>query len=151
MRRAFSTTLLVCGLAAAAASPLLAGEKNMMHCFAFTVIDTATQAEWDAFFKASDEMPKRMKGIVKRVWYGKLRVPLPIYRVNADARKKLQSGEKAVTTEIGYTPRQFGMCMELVGLTSLEKYDKHPYHKEWVDVYSKVRVAGTTTYDILGQ
>ena len=43
------------------------------------------------------------------------------------------------------------MCIELKGLTNLKAYEAHPYHKTWVDVYSKVRVAGTTTYDILGQ
>jgi hypothetical protein len=43
------------------------------------------------------------------------------------------------------------MCIELNGLSNLKAYDAHAYHKTWVDAYSKVRVEGTTTYDILGQ
>lgn len=147
MRRAFTTiaaTMLLAG-------SLAAGEKNMMHCFAFTAIEGATQADWDAWFKANDDLPKKMKGVVKRVWYGKLRAPLNIFQIPGDASKKLRAGEKSVTTDVTYRPRQWGMCMELVGLTSLEAYAKHPYHKEWEGVYGKVRVAGTTTYDILGQ
>ena len=31
----------------------------------------------------------------------------------------------------------------------LKEYEAAPSHKEWVSVYEKVRVAGTTTYDIL--
>jgi len=123
----------------------------MMHCFAFTQIDTATDQEWKAFFAASDDLPSKMKGVVKRVWYGKLRAALNIFTVSAEASKKLRAGEKSVTTEAGFRPRQWGMCMELEGLNSLDAYAKHPYHKEWEAVYSKVRVAGTTTYDILGQ
>jgi hypothetical protein len=96
-------------------------------------------------------MPKQMKGIVKQVWYGKLRSTLAQYAVPADARKKLQAGEKEVDAKIQYRPRQWGMCIELVGLENLKTYDAHPYHKTWVEAYSKVRVEGTTTYDILGQ
>ena len=128
-----------------------AGEKNAMHCFAFTVEEKATQADWDAFYKASDAMPKQMKGLVNRVWYGKLQNTLAQYAVPADARKRLQGGEKEVDARIQYRPRQWGMCIELKGLANLKAYEAHPYHKSWVDVYSKVRVAGTTTFDILGQ
>jgi hypothetical protein len=133
------------------AASALAGEKNMMHCFAFTVEQKATPADWEAFYKASDAMPKEMKGIVNRVWYGKLNAPLAQYAVPADARKRLQAGETEVEAKIQYRPRQWGMCMELNGVDKLKAYADHPYHKTWVDVYSKVRVAGTTTYDIIGQ
>ena len=130
---------------------LHAADKNMMHCFAFTPIEKATPAEWDAWYKANDALPKKMKGIVKKVWYGKLTATLAQYAVPADARKKLQAGEKSVTAPVEYRPRQWGMCMEMNGLDKLKAYTEHPYHKEWVAVYEKVRVAGTTTYDILGQ
>jgi hypothetical protein len=36
-------------LLAAAAVMLQAGEKNMMHCFAFTVQESATDSDWQAF------------------------------------------------------------------------------------------------------
>ena len=42
-----------------------------MHCFAFTAVEAATQADWDAFYKATDEIPKKIKGVsradIKRV------------------------------------------------------------------------------------
>ena len=51
-------------IAAAAAvlmsGALTAGEKSLMHCFAYTAIEGASQADWDAFYKASDELPKKM-------------------------------------------------------------------------------------------
>jgi len=49
------------------ASTALAGEKKLMHCFAFTAVEGATQADWDAFYKATDEIPKKIKG-VSHVW-----------------------------------------------------------------------------------
>ncbi|MFN7922410.1 MAG: hypothetical protein U0Q16_20065 [Bryobacteraceae bacterium] len=148
MRRAIQMISLSIGLAGLVS----AGEKNMMHCFAYTAVEAATPADWDAFYKASDELPKKMRGVVVRVWYGKLRAPLGIFRLpDAAASKKLRAGEKSVTTEVQFTPRQYGMCMELKGHDSLKAYTEHPFHKEWEAAYSKVRVAGTTTYDILGQ
>ena len=43
------------------------------------------------------------------------------------------------------------MCMEMTGPDVLKAYDTDPYHKVWADAYAKVRVEGTTTYNILGQ
>src|SRR5580658_1225548 len=58
------------------ASPLTeAGDKSVMHCFAWTPVKEATPADWDAFYKASDALPAKIKGI-RRVWYGKLAAPL---------------------------------------------------------------------------
>jgi hypothetical protein len=106
----------------------LAGEKKLMHCFAFTVIDTATPADWDAFYKATDELPKKIKGI-SHVWYGKLAHPL----THNNAK------------------RTFGVCMEMDNAEVREKYGNDPAHAAWTAVYDKVHVEGTTTYDILGQ
>ena len=44
------------------ASTALAGEKKLMHCFAFTAQENATPADWDAFYKATNELPKKIKG-----------------------------------------------------------------------------------------
>ena len=52
-----------------------AGDKTLMHCFAWTPIKEATPTDWEAFYKASDALPKKIKGI-RRVWYGKLVSPL---------------------------------------------------------------------------
>lgn len=132
------------------ASSAAAGEKKLMHCFAFTVIETATDAEWQAFYKATDALPSKIPGVSK-VWYGKLRAPLNQFTVDAEARKKLAAGEKDVAAKASRLQRQFGACMEMEDAAALKVYDAHPYHKEWIAAYEKVRVAGTTTVDILGQ
>src|ERR1700758_1875441 len=54
--------------------PAGAGEKTLMDCFAWTPVKEATPADWQAFYKASDALPRRIKGIVG-VWYGKLAAP----------------------------------------------------------------------------
>jgi hypothetical protein len=53
--------VLLCGLLFAGAS--MAGEKKLMHCFAFTPLKSATSADWDAFYKATDDLPKKIKGV----------------------------------------------------------------------------------------
>jgi len=99
-----------------------------MHCFAFTAVESASQADWDAFYKATDDLPKKIKGI-SHVWYGKLAHPL----------------------HVGEATRQYGVCMEMENAQVRQAYGNDPYHKVWTDAYSKVRVEGTTTFDILGQ
>ncbi len=111
-----------------------AGEKKLMHCFAFTQLDDAKDADWDAFFKATDEMVEKVDGLNK-VWYGKLRSPLAQYG---------KSQEEP-------TVRQWGVCMEMDDEATLEKYAENEAHTAWVEAYAKVRKPGTTTYDILGQ
>ena len=127
-RWALMTAALIIMTAAASA-----GEKKLMHCFAFTELEGASEDEWNAFFKATDELPDKVEGLNK-VWYGKLRRPLSQYN---------REGKQTV--------RQWGVCMELDSAQALTKYDEHPAHSDWIKVYEKVRVAGTTTYDILGQ
>jgi len=129
-----------------------AGEKHLMHCFAFTPIATATQAEWDAFYKATDMLPKKINAI-KMVWAGKLARPLMQYNTsNAEARKKAMGGEKGVMGELTAVRREYGVCMAMDGGPEvLKTYTANPITKEWLAAYEKVRVAGTTTYDIIGQ
>jgi hypothetical protein len=145
-----TTILMLLVLALLCGGTLVAGEKKLMHCFAFTTVDTASQADWDAFFKATDALPGKVPGISK-VWYGKLRAPLGIFMPDAKSRKELAGGAKTAAGEVTRAVRQFGVCMEMADEAALKAYAAHPYHKEWNDAYSKVRVAGTTTYDILGQ
>jgi hypothetical protein len=129
-----------------------AGEKGLMHCFAFSPIKEATQADWDAFYKATDAMPKNMP-FVKHVFFGKLARPLNQYSSpDADAAKKARGGEKGVTAELRGFVREYGACMHFDGGPEvLKQYTAHPYHKVWSAAYEKVRVAGTTTFDIIGQ
>jgi len=108
-----------------------AGEATLMHCFYFTPIAEASQADWDAYYEATDELPSKIKGL-RRVWAGKLR-------------------ERAAVSQQVKLGRTFGACMELTDEAALEAYTKHPAHAAWVKAYEKVRVPGTTTFDILGQ
>lgn len=107
-----------------------AGEKGLMHCFAFTPLPNATEADWAAFYKATDELPGKIEGLQK-VWAGKLRRP---QKFNPNTG-----------------PREYGVCMLMDGPDALEAYAASPAHSAWVEVYSKVREPGTTTFDIIGQ
>jgi hypothetical protein len=111
-----------------AAGSLTAAEPTVMHCFAFTPIKEATQPDWDAFYKATDALPKTVKGI-KRVWAGKLARPL----------------------KQGDAVRENGVCMEFDDQAAYKAYGAkdNQGHNDWVKAYEKVRVAGTTTYQIL--
>lgn len=137
MQRMRRSTLLCCALAVLLAllpADAAAGEKKLMHCFAFTEIEAATDADWAAFMKATNELPDKIEGL-ERVWVGKLRRPL---------RQFGRSQDEPML-------RQSGVCMEMADEAALEVYAEHPAHTEWVKVYAKVRVAGTTTFDILGR
>jgi hypothetical protein len=144
-------TLLTVAVALCAGSAM-AGEKAVMHCFAFTPVREATQADWDAFHKATDALPGKIKGI-KRVWYGKLMRPLTVPALSIDdasARKALMDTGKG-TAPVTINRREHGVCMEFANEAAFKAYGADPAHKEWESVYSKVRVAGTTTYQIVGQ
>lgn len=149
-------TVMRCGLCLVATlltdPPAHAGEKTLMHCFAWTPVKEATPADWEAFFQASEALPAKIKGI-RRIWYGKLLAPLSqaaIVKMDNQTFKKYFAGDQ-VAGEILRTPREFGMCMEMTGEEALKAYDSDPYHKIWTEAYSKIRVDGTTTFDFVGQ
>jgi hypothetical protein len=104
-----------------------ATQKTLLHVFAYTPIEGATQQDFDNFRKASGDMVGKVPGL-KRVWVGKLRRPLDV----ADSK------------------RVYGAAMEFDNADALDAYAKNPVHTEWQKVYEKVRVEGTTTFDILG-
>ena len=108
-----------------------ASEKALMHCFFFTPIAEASDADWDVFYRATAELPGKIEGL-NRVWAGKLR-------------------KRAAVSQQVKLGREYGACMELADEAALERYAVHPAHDDWVKIYEKVRVAGTTTFDILGQ
>lgn len=112
-------------------SAATAGEKALLHCFFFTPIAEATQADWDAFYKATDELPAKIDGL-NRVWIGKLT-------------------ERAAVSQQVKLGRQYGGCMEFGDEAALARYAAHPAHDAWVKIYEKVRVPGTTTFDIVGR
>ena len=141
---------LGCAAVFLCAAGLSAGEKKLMHCFAFTAVAGASDAEWQAFFRATDELPGKIPGVT-HVWYGKLRAPMSVYGVDASTRKELAGGAKSAKGDVSRAVRQWGVCMEMKDAATLKTYEASPAHKAWVDVYSKVRVEGTTTFDLLGQ
>lgn len=108
-----------------------AGEKALLHCFFFTPIAEASLAEWDAFYQATDELPAKIDGL-HRVWIGKLT-------------------ERAAVAQQVKLGRQYGGCMEFTDEAALANYTTHPAHDAWIKFYEKVRVSGTTTFDILGR
>jgi hypothetical protein len=142
--RYFCCTLILSAIAAHAA------DNKVMHCFAWTPVKEATPADWSAFYKASDALPQKIKGLTK-VWYGKLAAPLSqvsIVKADPETRKKLGAGETAAV-EVARVPRDYGMCMEFASPEAFKAYDKDPYHTVWTEAYAKVRVEGTTTFNIL--
>jgi hypothetical protein len=138
------------GLLLISSGALNAADKKLMHCFYFTSMESATQADWDAFNKATDALPGKIPGLT-RIWYGKLRSPFPILSADQATAKKLRGGEKTATGEVTMALRQYGVCMEMDNAEVLKTYAAHPAHKEWDAVYQKVRQYGTTTFEILGQ
>ncbi len=117
-----------------------AGEKKLMHCFAFTTIEDAADADWKAFVQATSDLPEKVEGL-NTVWVGKLKRPLRTYTRSGTDEKP----------EYTANLREWGVCMEMDDATILEQYADHPAHRDWEEAYFKVRVRGTTTYDILGQ
>lgn len=129
---------------------LSAGEKKLMHCFYFTPVEGASQADWDAFAKATDALPGKVPGLT-RVWRGKLARNLTLFNADPESAKKLRGGEKSVAGQVSAVVRQYGVCMEMDDAAALKTYASHPAHADWVAAYSKVRQEPTTTLDIIGQ
>ena len=142
--------LILVAAVLALATGLSAGEKKLVHCFYFTVVDSATQADWDAFGKATDALPGKISGL-QSVWQGKLARPLALFNVDPETRKKLTAGEAKVAGTVTRAVRQHGVCMVFADEAAFKAYAPHPAHKEWDAVYAKVRVPGTTTIDFIGQ
>jgi hypothetical protein len=103
-------------------------QKGLMHVFAYTSVPAATPQDFDNFKKASAELAGKIPGL-RRIWVGKLRRPLTI----------------------GEAKREYGVAMEFDDEKALDDYAKNPDHDAWVKAYEKVRVEGTTTYDILAE
>ncbi len=101
-----------------------AGEKKFMHCSFFTPMAQAFEADWDEFYKATDELPGKIPGLSK-VWAGKLRKP--------------------------YIEREYGVCMEMDSAEAFRDYAEHPAHLEWVNIYSRVLKPVATQFDIIGR
>jgi hypothetical protein len=102
-------------------------EKTLMHVFLYSPLPGATQADFDNFKKATSDLVGAVPGI-RRVWVGKLREPTPAEND---------------------TVRTYGVAMEFDDMQALGAYAAHPAHRQWEQVYERVRVRGTTTFDLL--
>jgi hypothetical protein len=135
-----------------AGSALSAGEQKLMHCFAFTAVDSAAPADWEAFYKATDELPGKISGLT-HVWYGKLRNPMAIFGTDQETGKKLAgaAADEKVTGPVTRRVRQYGACMEFNDEGALKAYADNPVHRAWEKLYQKVHQASSNTFDILGR
>lgn len=141
---AISAAILVLFTAASSAA-----EKKLMHCFYFTPIESASQADWDAFHKATEALPGKIPGLT-RIWHGKLMRPATQFNTDAETRKKLQAGEQKAAGPVTARVRTHGVCMEMDNEAALKTYAGHPAHGEWDSLYQKVRQPGTMTFDLVG-
>ncbi len=101
-----------------------AGEKTLIHAIAFKQVDGVTPEQIQEVWAATRRMAAEVPGI-KRVWMGKVTNRGP-----------------ALT---------HGIVMEFENQEALKKYEPHPAHKKWEEVYFKVRTPGTNTIDIVGE
>jgi hypothetical protein len=138
-------------LLAAIPGTLAAADKGkLMHCFYFTPLANAAEADWNAFYAATDELPSKMPGVIS-VWHGKLSRPQMVFSTDGETRKKLTAGEKSVSGPVSSAVRHYGVCMEMADQAALKTYADSPAHKAWVEKYSKVREESTSTFDIVGR
>ena len=132
---------------------LSAGEKGVMHCFNFTEVEAATPADWEAFAKATDELPSKIPGLM-HLMHGKLARPMSLMSAAApmddETTKKYRAGE-SVQASVKMIRRQYGVCMHFKDEESFKAYGKHDAHAAWVKAYEKVRQYGTTTFQLIGK
>ncbi len=151
--------LFVCCLALLAGLTVQAQDQKVMHCFTFTQIEGATAADWAAFNKATGELPGKIPGLTA-VWQGKLARPQTLFMPDMPPRPPAAppaEGAKAPEPpkppagdmKVKRIQRQYGVCMEFASQDALKAYAKHDAHAAWMATYEKVRVPGTTTFDML--
>ncbi len=128
----------------------LSAAGEVVHCFTFTPIASASTADWDAYYKATSELPTKIKGI-KYAWAGKLARPqsLPALVIpDAEQRKKMMADGKG-NADFTVNKREYGSCMVFNDEAAFKAYADDPAHKSWASIYEKVRVPGTTTFQIV--
>lgn len=100
------------------------GEKTLIHAISFKQVEGATPEQIQECWAATRKMAAAIPGI-RRVWTGKVTNRGPSYT--------------------------HGIVMEFDNAEALAKYAGHEAHKEWENVYFKVRTPGSNTIDVAGE
>lgn len=144
---------LIVAIAALWMAPDAPAESGkLMHCFAFTAVEGATEGDWKAWQAGTAGLTKKVPGL-KHVCYGKLVTPFaqigPEQRFDAETTRKFRTGE-ALTIGVKRVERQYGACFEFRNKAAFDAYG-NPAHDAWTKLYERVRADGTATYQILAQ
>ncbi|MEO8025885.1 MAG: hypothetical protein ABI823_05410 [Bryobacteraceae bacterium] len=143
--------LILLASAAWFANQAYAEPAGVMHCFTFTRVPSATDADWIAFQNATSGLPKKIPGL-KRVSLGKLRRPMGQFRLSAppgpDETKELLAG-RDITMKIRNVNHDYGICMEFESEAAFDAYGHAAAHEAWQSAYFKVREPAPTTFQIL--
>ena len=103
-------------------------EKGTVHAVAWTAGESFTPQGFEDFKKATADLIGTMPGL-KRAWVGKLRVPLVV----------------------GEVTRNYGLILEFEDLKTREAYSTHPARVPWAKVWEKIRIPGSTNFDVIGE
>ena len=103
-------------------------QRTVVHAVAWTAKEDATPEGLEEFKQATESLVGSMPGL-RRVWVGKLRQPLII----------------------GDLKRNYGLILEFDDLATREAYSSHPNRVPWAAVWEKVRLPGSTNFDVIGE
>ncbi|OFV98716.1 MAG: hypothetical protein A3H94_05425 [Acidobacteria bacterium RIFCSPLOWO2_02_FULL_60_20] len=105
-----------------------ATQRTVVHAVAWTAKNDATPEGLEDFRRATETLVDTMPGL-RRAWVGKLRQPLVV----------------------GDLRRDYGLILEFENLPTREAYSSHPNRVPWAAVWEKVRIPGSTNFDVLGE
>ncbi|MBI2821421.1 MAG: hypothetical protein HYX74_04300 [Acidobacteria bacterium] len=106
-------------------------EKTVIHAVAWTILDTATEQDFEHLKKATGDLVGVLPGL-RRAWIGKLRAPLA-------------QGDQT---------RTYGLVFEFDDVKSRQSALGNNTPAEWAKLRDKVRLAGQanhTTFDVVGE
>jgi len=135
------------------AASTLAAENTVVHCFAFTKLAGASESDWEQFRTLTRALPQKINGLT-RVTHGPLRRPVGQIEMmsnpSSEDLKKFVAGQP-IEAKIVNANREYGACFEFQSEAAFLAYGKHAAHTDWEAAYKKVRVPGTTTFQIVAQ
>ncbi|MBI4460644.1 MAG: Dabb family protein [Acidobacteria bacterium] len=103
-------------------------QRTVIHAVAWTAQKDATPEGLEDFRRATETLLDTMPGL-RRAWVGKLRQPLVV----------------------GDLRRDYGLILEFENLATKEAYSSHPNRAPWAAVWEKVRIPGSTNFDVIGE